>query len=413
MNYTESIKIALGSIRANLLRSFLTLFIIAIGITCLVGILTAIDGILFSMSDSFNKLGANAFSIRPATETIKSSSGGRRRMEADPINYKQALEFKEKYNFGGTKISLETFCTGDAAIKFKDKKTNPTVRVIGINENYLSASAFELSEGRNYTASEVSSVQYRVILGADLVKQLFDDKPEKAIGQDIFINSDRYKIIGTLKAKGAAAEGSSDRRVFIPLYTSKVKYGYDDKSYNLSVAVNNPNIMDEAISSSITVMRNARGLKISEANDFEIRKSDGILNQLKDMTSMLRWATIIIATLTLLGASIGLMNIMLVSVTERTKEIGIRKAVGATKNSILSQFLIEASVICILGGLLGILLGLLMGVGVTAMVGGKFFVPWNWMLLGITVCIIVGLISGLYPALKAAQLDPIEALRYE
>lgn len=413
MNYTESIKLALGSIKANFLRSFLTLLIIAVGITCLVGILTAIDGILFSMSDSFNRLGANAFSIKPASETIKSSRGGRRRKEAAAIDYKQAMEFKDKYNFGGAKISIETFCTGDAALKFKDKKTNPTVRVIGINDNYLSASAFELAEGRNFTVNEVYGVQYKVILGADLIKQLFDDKPEKAIGQDIYINSDKYKVIGALKPKGAAAEGSSDRRVFIPLYTSKVKYGYDDKSYSLSVAVSNPNIMEEAISSSITVMRKARNLKISDQNDFEIRKSDGILNQLKDMTSTLRWATIIIATLTLLGASIGLMNIMLVSVTERTKEIGIRKAIGATKNNILVQFLIEASVICILGGIVGIILGLLMGIGVTAMVGGKFFIPWNWMILGMTVCIIVGLISGLYPALKAAQLDPIEALRYE
>jgi putative ABC transport system permease protein len=171
--------------------------------------------------------------------------------------------------------------------------------------------------------------------------------------------------------------------------------------------------MDDAINHAIGVMRNIRKLKVSQENDFEVRKSDGILNQLKDMTSTLRWSTVVIAMLTLLGASIGLMNIMLVSVTERTKEIGIRKALGATRKNVLLQFLIEAIVICLLGGVVGVTLGILMGFGVSVIVEGRFFIPWNWMILGFSVCIVVGLVSGLYPALKASKLDPIEALRYE
>lgn len=160
-------------------------------------------------------------------------------------------------------------------------------------------------------------------------------------------------------------------------------------------------------------MRNVRKLKIADSNDFEIQKSDGILNQLKSMTTSLRWGTIIIALLTLLGASIGLMNIMLVSVTERTREIGIRKALGATRRNIRFQFLIEAIIICLIGGIAGIFLGILMGFGVSLLVGGQFLIPWNWMALGFTMCIVVGLISGLIPAIKASRLDPIEALRYE
>lgn len=413
MNYLENIKLALGSIRANLLRSLLTLLIIAVGITCLVGILTAIDSILFSMNDNFNKLGANSFNIRPLSETLRSNNRGRTQKIKDPIIFEQAMDFKEQYNYGSSKVSVESFCVNNASVKYNEKKTNPTVRVIGVDENYMNTSAFELAAGRNFTYTEILSTANKVIIGSDIVKTLFQEKPEKAIGKDIYINSNRYKIVGALKSKGSSSGGSNDRRVFIPLYNSKVLYGYADKAYNVTVAVSQPNEMDDAINHAIGIMRNVRKLSISEQNDFEVRKSDGILNQLKEMTSTLRWSTVVIAMLTLLGASIGLMNIMLVSVTERTKEIGIRKALGATRKNVLIQFLIEAIVICLMGGVVGVLLGILMGFGVSVMVDGRFFIPWNWMLLGFSVCIIVGLVSGLYPALKASKLDPIEALRYE
>jgi putative ABC transport system permease protein len=413
MQYGENIKLALGSIRSNLLRTMLTLMIIAVGITCLVGILTAIDSILFSMSDNFNRLGANSFNIRPLSESLRNRERGRQQKQSDPILFEQAMDFKSTYSYGSTKVAIESFCISDATVKFGTKKTNPTVRIAGVDENYLDNSSFELGAGRNFTYDEVFSTNNKAIIGSDIVKVLFQDNPEKAIGRDIYINSDRYKVVGALKSKGSASGGSNDRRVFIPLYNSKVLYGYADKPYILTVAVTMPNEMEEAINQAIGTMRKARKLKVSEENDFEIRKSDGILNQLKDMTSTLRWSTVVIAMLTLLGASIGLMNIMLVSVTERTKEIGIRKALGATRQNILTQFLFEAVVICLLGGIVGILLGILMGFGVSTMVDGRFFIPWNWILLGFTVCIVVGLISGLYPALKASRLDPIEALRYE
>jgi putative ABC transport system permease protein len=413
MNQLENIKLALGSIKANLLRSLLTLLIIAVGITCLVGILTAIDSILFSMSDNFNRLGANSFNIRPLSESLRRNDRGRAQKTADPIVFEQAMRFKEAYQYGASKVSVESFCTGNASVKHGDKKTNPTIRVIGVDENYMNTSAFEIIAGRNFTNSEVFSTANKVILGSDIIKTLFQENPEKAIGKDIYINSNRYMVIGALKSKGSSSGGSNDSRVFIPLYNSKVLYGYADKAYNVTVAVAQPNEMDDAINHAIGVMRNIRKLKVSQENDFEVRKSDGILNQLKDMTSTLRWSTVVIAMLTLLGASIGLMNIMLVSVTERTKEIGIRKALGATRKNVLLQFLIEAIVICLLGGVVGVTLGILMGFGVSVIVEGRFFIPWNWMILGFSVCIVVGLVSGLYPALKASKLDPIEALRYE
>lgn len=413
MNSTENIKIALSSIKENFLRSLLTLLIIAIGIACLVGMLTAIDGLLYSMSSNFNRLGANSFSFRRTSETIKTNSGGRQRKQGDPISFDDAIDFKDAYKYGGASVSVDDWCTGSATIKYKEEETNPTVGIRGIDENYFKTSAFEIEEGRNFTTNEAYSGGNRVILGFEIVKNLFEGKDEKAIGKSISLNGSKYKVIGTLKQKGNSSGSSDDRRVYISLMNAKKLYGFATKNYNVTVSVTNSNDVDDAVSNSIGTMRNVRKLKASEENDFEIRKSDSILERLKEMTTTLRLATYVIATLTLLGAAIGLMNIMLVSVTERTAEIGVRKALGATRSNVLLQFLTEAIVICILGGIVGIILGILIGLGVSAATKGLFVVPWNWMLLGIIVCVVVGIVSGLYPALKASRLDPIESLRYE
>jgi len=355
-------------------------------------------------------MGANSFTVRRADENIRSNQ---KRKVSENILFEQALEFKEKFRYAGSIVSINTYCTGNAEAKYRDKKTNPTTRVIGIDENYFTTSSFELKSGRNFSKSEIQSGNNKAVIGKDIVKDLFGGKDEKAIGQVILVDNNRYKVIGTLDQKGSSSGGSNDRRIFIPLLNAKKIYGYPTKHYELTTSVKNPNMIDDAVSSAIGRMRVVRNLKASESNDFTIRKSDGILNQLKDMTSSLQLGTIVIALLTLLGAAIGLMNIMLVTVTERTKEIGVRKALGATSENILFQFMIEAVVICILGGLVGIVFGIGLGIGVTTLIDGVFVVPWDWMLLGIIVCIIVGLISGLYPALKASRMDPIESLRYE
>lgn len=413
MNTLENVKLALESIKSNFLRSLLTLLIIAVGIASLVGILTAIDGILFSMSDNFNRLGANSFTVSPARESIRSNQGGRNVKRADPISYAQAIDFKNDYTYAGARVSVDSYLGNGTTVKYKNEKTNPTIRMVGIDENYLFTSAFELAAGRNFSFNEVNSGNNRVIIGNTIVEKLFGGKPEQSIGKSVYLGSSKYRVVGALAKKGSSSGGSNDSRVFIPLNNAKKLYGSPKKNYNVTVAVNNSAEVDDAVSAAIGVWRRIRGLKAAEKNDFSIRKSDGILNKLKDMTSTLRAATVLIAGLTLLGAAIGLMNIMLVSVTERTKEIGVRKALGATSKNVLIQFMTEAVTICILGGLVGIFLGILVGIGVTKAVDGKFFVPWEWMLLGMIVCVVVGLISGLYPALKASRLDPIESLRYE
>jgi putative ABC transport system permease protein len=413
MNPFENILVALRAIRSNFLRSFLTLMIIAIGITCLVGILTAIDSILFSMSSSFNQIGANSFSIIPKRENLRSRRDGRSTKRAEVITFDQAMDFKEKFDFSSSEVSIASFCTGNATVKFGNEKTNPTVSILGIDENYLDVSSFELETGRNFNSVESLTGSPKAIIGLDIVKSLFNDKVEKAMNAIITINADRYKVVGVIASKGSTMNQSSDRQIFIPLMNAKKLYHFADKNYSLTAAVKDISGIDDAISTAIGKMRNVRRLKASEENDFEIRKSDGILERLKEVTTELRLGTIAIALITLLGAAIGLMNIMLVSVTERTKEIGLRKALGATKQNILIQFITEAIVICQLGGLAGILLGILVGNAVSIFTNGPFIIPWPWIALGVVVCVIVGLVSGLYPAFKAANQDPIEALRHE
>ncbi|MEZ5048019.1 MAG: ABC transporter permease [Saprospiraceae bacterium] len=412
MEILESIKIAIESIRSNVLRSLLTIAIISIGIAALVGMLAAIDGILYSLSDNFNKMGANSFSIT-ANDGLQNHRRGVAQKREENINFDQASSFKEKYNPSGAKVSISTWCSSKATITYGDKKTNPTTYVDGIDENYLLTSSFEIDQGRSFSHAEVYSSSPKIILGYNIVDKLFDGKAERAVGKYVSLDGRKYLVVGTLMKKGSGSGDSNDKRVLIPLINAKVIYGYSDKVYRINVVTNDVKMISQDIDQAIGTMRVVRKLKAFQENNFEIKKSDGILEKMKDMTSTLRLSTIVIAMLTLLGASIGLMNIMLVTVTERTREIGIRKALGATSNNILIQFLTEAVVICLIGGVIGIILGIALGLVVTLSMNGHFVIPWLWILLGITVCILVGIISGLYPSLKAAKLDPIASLRYE
>ncbi len=412
MPFSEIISMAFQNIRANLLRAVLTLLIIALGIMALVGILTAIDGIAFSLNDNFSGLGANSFSIERKWGEVKSNRGGRRQKAGESISYRQAEEFKERFRFQAT-VSLSFWATSLATVKYNDVETNPNIGFVGVDENYFQVKGMNIEYGRNFSLNEVMDGQPKVVIGQDIAKKLFNNKPEKAVDQLVTVGSNRYRVIGVLASKGASMNNSNDRAVYAPLLSVKAIYGTRETDYAVLVAVKNATDMEAAQSEASGLFRQIRGLRPGQEDDFEVFASDSLVAILKENTTNLRLATVAIGLMTLLGAAIGLMNIMLVSVTERTREIGIYKALGATAKSILYQFLVEAIVICQLGGIAGIFLGILVGNLVTLALGSSFLIPWNWILLGFTLCMIVGVLSGFYPALKASRLDPIEALRYE
>lgn len=413
MNFSEIIRVALASVKTNSLRTFLTLLIIAVGLTALVGILTALDSVLFSLNDSFNDMGSNSFALERKSQNVQSNRGGRRAKIGKPIDYDQAIEFKERFEFP-SKVTISITPTSNATIQRQDKKTNPNVAVYAIDDNYLDVKGYELSYGRGFSDNELNSGANKVIIGTEIVKLLFDNNIEKTLNQDILIGNVRYLVVGVLKSKGSGGGGQGgDRFVMIPLLNSKRIYDNKGNDYSISVGLQSAIEMDNATDVASGLFRQVRKLRIGQQDDFEVFKSDSLLAILKENTVKIRWATIGIGLITLLGASIGLMNIMLVSVTERTREIGVRKAIGATRKSILLQFLTEAIVICQMGGIAGIVLGVLAGFGVSLLFKGSFVMPWAWIILGLITCFVVGLFAGLYPALKASRLDPIESLRYE
>lgn len=413
MGYLENFRVAFRSVQANLLRALLTTLIIAVGIMALVGILTAIDAAIYSLSSNLSSLGANTIEINRVSTNLR-GGGGRRgpRKQSDPFIYDQAMEFKERFQFPAD-VSVSAFASGATEVAYEDLKTNPNVSIFGGSENYLTSKGYEVAAGRNFSERETLEGGNIAIVGSDIVETLFEGKANNAIGKEITAGPLRLTIVGTLESRGSAMNGNQDNRVIIPLQTAKRYYGSSKKSYDILIAVRDPTKIDAAVAEATITMRKVRRLKAGEENDFEVENSTDLVGIIKENTVTLRLAAVAIGLMTLLGAAIGLMNIMLVSVTERTREIGVRKALGATRRNVMLQFLIETIVICQIGGVLGIILGVMAGNGVAMLAGGSFIVPWLWIGIALVVCTVVGLLSGLYPALRAAALDPIESLRYE
>lgn len=409
--FTENIKIATDSLKSNKLRAFLTMLIIFIGITALVGISSAIDALKGSINSNFTSMGANSFTIRNKNVSVKIGRRGKRSQKFESITYKQALRFKNEFTFP-VKTAVSTMASFSARLKFESEKTNPNIQVFGGDENYISTSGYDLEKGRNFSTQEIINGTHLVIIGKDVEFDLFKGK-QKALDKYITIGNGKYKIIGVLASKGNSAGFGGDKVAIIPLTNARQYFGSKDMSFTINVLANYSNALNVALGEATGLFRKIRNVPLGENDNFEITKSDNLANILIGLMSNASMGAIIIGIITLIGASIGLMNIMLVTVTERTKEIGIRKALGATAQTIKTQFLIESIVICLFGGFFGILMGIIAANSISLMLGSSFFMPWFWIFTGFIVCMVVGLLSGYLPAKRASLLDPIECLRFE
>jgi len=406
----ENLNISLSAIRTNMVRSVLTIFIIAFGIMALVGILTSIDAIKGAINTQFTFMGANSFSIQSRGVHVQVGDEHYRTKNYSFISYTQAQDFKERFKFPAT-VSITVRASSIATAKYRSEKTSPNIQVLGTDENYLTTAGYEIGEGRNFTADEIQQNVNYAIIGHSLARTVFKD--ESPLEKILSIGSGRYKVIGVLKEKGASFGGGGDRICLLPYTNVRQYFSRPNMNYTINVLPTNPNFLDAAVGEAEGIFRIVRNLDVRDESDFNITKSDNLAQMLIKNLKYVTLAATIIGIITLFGAAVGLMNIMLVSVTERTSEIGIRKAIGAKTTTIRQQFLFEAILIGQFGGVLGTVLGILIGNMVSLSMGTPFIIPWKWILSGVCLCFIVGMVSGYFPAQKASRVDPIISLHYE
>jgi putative ABC transport system permease protein len=411
MNLVENIREGLRSVKANLLRSVLTALIVAIGITSLVGILTAIDGIEYSVSESLSSLGVNTFTIGSKWNRSSSQDGVKEKFYPN-LTLSECQKFIDQFEYPSI-ISLSARLTNLAEVKYQSQKTSPNVDVRGVNEEYIAIKGLNLVKGRNFSTFEIQNGGKVAVLGWKLAVTLYGENPNP-VGTDVSFRGTQFRVIGLLKEKGELSENNYDNMLIIPIIVANQLAAGQQLWYRLDVGIQDMEQLDFAMGEATGLMRKIRQDDVGQPNSFEIEKSESLAEEMASITNGLRIGGFGVGFITLLGASIALMNIMLVSVTERTREVGVRKALGATPLRIRQQFVIEAIVVCVLGGLGGIVLGILVGNLISSAIGvDAFVVPWMWMLVGLIICIVVGLLSGYYPAHKASRLDPIESLRFE
>jgi len=426
MNVVDTLSLAFRTVRGNKLRTGITVAIIAFGIMALVGIKTAIVAMQQKFTESFSSMGATGFTIRyreprnnmfGGDREVKKEKKGQKKMKKSnlgkPITKIQAESFKQQFHFPA-KVSMNIFGARDAVVSVGSRKTNPTVRIFGGDENFADQNGFSIAFGRNLNELDIQSARNVCVLGSEVAEKFFGRHHERAVEQIIKINSIPFRVVGVLSEKGNSLGFSWDN-VIITSYNNVRRFfnSNPNASFSIQVKVADISQMDGAIGQATGTFRPVRQLTTTEEDNFIIDKSDSFVALLLKQLDMLTISAVVIGFITLLGAAIGLMNIMLVAVTERTKEVGLIKAIGGKQANVRQQFLFESIIISLMGALFGVALGILLGNGFSLILNTSFVVPWAWAFGGIFICSLVGLIAGLYPAWKAARLNPIEALRYE
>lgn len=408
MNFGDYLKIAFSALKGNRLRSILTLLIISFGIMALIIIFTCIDAIRGNITENFIELGAGAFTIQKE-EGLNSRRNSNTELKL--ISFAEAESFAKKFDFPAS-LSLNTTVDNNVTIKTKFDESNPNVSIEAGDLTYLDVAGKHIALGRNFTEMEILNGTNVAILGYDAAAKVYP-AADSVVGSKILIDGKKYSVVGMLESKGASA-GKNDNFTLIPYTNARRDFDLSNTSFNIIVEAANPDMLEKAIAEAEGVMRSVKKLGALDVNNFSIVRSDKLANTYLEQISFIEVATAVIGFLTLLGAGVGLMNIMLVSVNERTREIGLSKSLGATSRTIFMQFLLEAITICVFGGIVGVVLGLILGNLIAIFVlESKFTLAITWVIGGILFCTMIGLLAGLFPAYRASKLNPVDALRYE
>jgi putative ABC transport system permease protein len=425
MKFADVFSLSFRSIRSNKLRTGLTVAIIALGIMALVLVYTAIKAINQKFTDSFSAMGANGFSIRYKELNMRIGNGGSRELKKEKkgtrkekksntgkkITIDEAEHFKKNYKFPSL-TGLSVFANRNALVSFEEHKTSPNVFLFGGDEQFVSLNGFKIKYGRNLNAADAQSARYVCLLGYDVANNLFKNRPEKAVNAVVRVQDIPYRVIGVLDSRGSSFGMNWDNRV-VTSYKNIHRQFSSRNSYVIGVMTDDLKKVDVAMGEAEGLFRSVRKLATTEESNFVLDRNDSIAERAMNSIGFITISATVIGLITLIGAAIGLMNIMLVAVAERTKEVGLVKAIGGKSKTVRYQFLLEAIIISVLGAVFGIILGIILGNVVSLLINTGFVVPWNWVFLGVAICTVVGLLAGLYPALKAGKLNPIEALRYE
>ncbi|HEX6100151.1 MAG TPA: ABC transporter permease [Thermoanaerobaculia bacterium] len=408
MPFSETFRLALNALRTNKLRSALTILGVTIGVFSVIGVMTALNVIQSSIESGLSFLGSNIFQFAKYP-SINTSDPETKYANRRNITLEEAREFERLMAGEASAICLKIFDGGKPVGYGRRKLQGMTL--VGTNEHFLVANSYTLGYGRNLSAEDVALARNVTVVGTNVQKKLFPN--ETPIGKVVKLNEKPYQIIGVFAEKGSSFGQSQDDLLIVPVTRFLGDFGRVNRSISIATQSTSQATYNQTLDKAIGAMRAARGLKLGQENDFEVYSNDTLVSAFAQVADTIRVGAFVVSVIALLAAGIGIMNIMLVSVTERTREIGVRKAIGARRDDIVRQFLLEAVVLSEIGGLFGILFGVAGGNGIAIWLDIAMVFPWGWALTGLIVCSLIGTGFGWYPAFKAARLDPIEALRYE